>query len=406
MSRKNHLRVPLFLVGLLTGFPQISETIYSPALPTIAHWYGVSAGLIEMSLMTYFVGFAIGVGLWGWLADIYGRRPVMLAGLILCGLTCIFLAHAQTAHALLVLRVIQALGASVGSVITMTMLRDTLSGSERGRAFSFISATLVFVPAIGPWLGGYLTVYLGWQSNFMALALMGFILFLCCLYALPETQPETAPGERSRPITSVFMRMLTDTRLWGHVLLIGAAKGLVFGFYAEGPFLFMDQLGMGTQQFGWLGLLISASTLLSAWVSYQLQSRVDIHSIIHYGTLGIACVALLLFLNGASGVIHTQMGILALTGMLAGLGFLFFCLGLVIPNSLSIALNDYEADVGTAGALFGVGYYVLLSLFMWLISAMHSGSVLTLFQFNAIMAAILTGGNYLILYQTPGTEYN
>lgn len=392
MKKDDILRAPLYLVMLLVGFPQISETIYSPALPMMAQWFGVCAGLIEMSLMTYFIGFSIGVGIWGRLSDLYGRRPMMLLGLSLYAVTCILLAHCHTTSALLILRAVQALGASVGSVITMTMIRDTLSGSERGRVFSLISGSLGFVPAVGPWLGSYLTAHSGWQSNFVGLAILGILLLVCCLLNLPETRTPSSKGNRNSSFAAVLKRMLKDTQLWGHILMIGACNGLLFGFYAEGPFLFIDQLGMETQQFGKLGLLISAGTLLAAGISYRLQGKTPAQSMIRYATLGTSAASILLLGFAVAGIIQPQMNSLLFITVLALLGCMFFGLSLIIPNSLSIALAEYQSDLGTAGALFGVGYYVLIALFMWLISSMHSGSPATLFQFNGLMAAVLTGG--------------
>ena len=79
-------RPPLPLVILLLSFPQIVETIYSPALPLIAAAYQAAPEDAAQTLSLWFVAFAFGVVAWGRLCDLWGRRPALLAGLALYAL--------------------------------------------------------------------------------------------------------------------------------------------------------------------------------------------------------------------------------------------------------------------------------------------------------------------------------
>ncbi len=74
------IRPPLWLLTLLIMFPQLVETIYSPALPDIARSFQVSSERAAQTLSVYFFSFAAGVALWGWLSDWFGRRPAIMAG--------------------------------------------------------------------------------------------------------------------------------------------------------------------------------------------------------------------------------------------------------------------------------------------------------------------------------------
>ena len=163
------LTIPLLIA--LVGFPQISETIYTPSLPAVANGLGASAHAIEATLAIYFIGFALGVTLWGAVSDFLGRRTVMIIGLLIYGFSTINCALATSVEELLVWRCLQAFGASVGSVITQTMLRDAFDHTQRAKLFSLIGGALAFSPAIGPLMGGYISELWGWKANFWTLVL-------------------------------------------------------------------------------------------------------------------------------------------------------------------------------------------------------------------------------------------
>ena len=160
------------LLIALVGFPQISETIYTPALPSVAAGLHTSVFMVEATLAIYFLGFALGVLVWGTISDTYGRRNSMLSGLLVYGIGTWACANSGSVELLLFWRFVQAFGASVGSVITQTILRDSYSGAERTKLFSVMSAALAFSPALGPILGGYISELFDWRANFWALVIL------------------------------------------------------------------------------------------------------------------------------------------------------------------------------------------------------------------------------------------
>ncbi len=118
------LRITALAAILLAGFPQLTQGIYSPALPTITLNLQTTGQFTQWTLCLYFIGFAVGVLVWGALSDHFGRRFCMLLGLAcytLASITCVFV---DTIYGLSAALLLQAIGAIVGSVITMTMIRD------------------------------------------------------------------------------------------------------------------------------------------------------------------------------------------------------------------------------------------------------------------------------------------
>jgi MFS family permease len=109
----------------------------------------------------YFIGFAVGVLLWGGFSDRYGRRPALLAGLGVYALGCLMALWATDFSLLLAARIVTAAGAATGSVVTQTVLRDCYRGRQLAGIFSFIGLALAVSPAVGVYIGGGLTALWG-----------------------------------------------------------------------------------------------------------------------------------------------------------------------------------------------------------------------------------------------------
>jgi len=387
-----------WLVVFLLGFPQISETIYTPSLPDIAQSFATSMGLVEMTLSIYFVGFAIGVFLWGILADFIGRRQSILIGLVVYLAGTLLCSFAPSIYYLLLFRFIQALGASVGSVVTQTMIRDRYEGKERHQLFSALGAPLAASPAIGPFLGGIIDQFFGWNANFLFLFGLGLLLLCYCCAKLPETMQANTVPTSWKKILSVGRRMCLDLKIFGFVCLIGAANGILFSFYAEAPYLFMDLLGFSASQYGIVGLAVASPIFLASLISHYLNKEWGSEEII---LLGIGII----FIGSSCLSFYAWMGMIALAW--AGVGvsalvipliWIFFGIGLVIPNSLSLVLTNYQEMRGTAASLLGFFYYLLIACFTAGMGYIHSGTTLPMPLYFVFLSLVLGGGYVAVRY--------
>lgn len=392
----NQKRLSIGLLIALVGFPQISETIYTPALPNVADGLTASAYMVEATLAIYFLGFALGVLLWGTISDWSGRRNAMLTGLIIYGIGTVGCATVGNIEALLAWRFLQAFGTSVGSVITQTMLRDSYDGTERTKLFAIMSGALAFSPAIGPLLGGFISEFMGWRANFWILAILALILGIWSFLSLPETRAKHIKRPSINKICLLFMDMVKNRALWGHILLIGATNGILFGFYQEAPFVFIEQLGMQPSHYGFFGLLIAAATILAARISYRQSNRWSPQQLIQYGAACVLVGGIIFILTVIMGIFDLKP--LGISISITTLFVIFFGIGLIIPNSLSHALKSYQMVIGTAGSIFGGCYYCWIAGFTWSMSAFHNGTAFPLPFYITILGLILVCGSYLIRF--------
>ncbi|MFD4490407.1 multidrug effflux MFS transporter [Lysinibacillus fusiformis] len=362
----------LLLMIVLVAFPQISETIYTPSLPDIADALGVSNSSVQLTLSIYFIGFALGVFCWGWISDIIGRRPAMLGGLVFYGIGSALCFYADTISILISSRFIQAFGAATGSIITQTILRESVSGNRRHGMFAQISAVIAFTPAVGPLIGGWVDQALGFRAVFFVLVAMSMGLFIYAYARLPET---TQPAARQRiAIWPVVKRIFASPTVLVYGLLIGGINGVLFSYYAEAPFIFIGHFQMTPGLYGFLGIIVALASILGAMISKRLITTHPPQQIIYIGCSVMLMGAFLLMIVCT---LPLPISMLAMSIMVT-VFILLLGSGIALPNCLSLALVDFQDVIGTAGAIFSLGYYLLVSVITSGMSLLHNESLLTM----------------------------
>lgn len=389
---KKHAAPSLLLMIVLVAFPQISETIYSPSLPDISHALNTTNSAVQLTLSIYFIGFAIGVFCWGWLSDFIGRRPAMLGGLIFYGIGCFMCFYAETITFLLVSRFIQAFGAATGSIITQTILRESVSGSKRHAMFAQISAVIAFTPAVGPLIGGWVDQALGFRAVFFVLVVMSILLFIYTYLRLPET---TDISTRKRiAIYPVVKRILSSPKVLVFGLLIGGINGVLFSYYAEAPFIFIEHFHISPGLYGFLGIFVALASIIGAMISKRLVVNYKPEKVIHLGCYVMIAGA---FLQLIVSILPFSNHVL-FSSILGTIFILLLGAGIALPNCLSLALVSFQDVIGTAGAIFSLGYYLLVSLITSGMSLLHNGSLLVMPLYFVIltMLMLLFGRKYIV----------
>ncbi|WP_420214170.1 multidrug effflux MFS transporter [Listeria monocytogenes] len=375
-------KINLALLVCLVGFPQISETIYTPSLTEIAKGYGVSLNLAQMTLSIYFLAFAVGVFFWGVSSDFLGRRKAMNFGIFIYIIGCLVCLVSSSITVLFIGRFVQAFGASTGSVTTQTILRDNYHGNDRHHLFSKISAALAFSPAIGPLIGGFIGQYYGFRVVFLFLVVMGMILLFWSLKRLPETIIVTSHSFSAQKMVGIGKKMVCDRYTIAFGALIGIFNGILFSYYSEAPTIFIERFHLNQSQYGFMGCAVAAATILGAWLSNRRLKQHSPQKIITEGIL--LALGGTLFLSIVSAfplIIQVIAYILFISIILAGIG-------MALPNCLSLALVKFQEAAGTASAFLSLGYYVIVSLCTFLIGILHSGSLLVFPAFCTVLLLI------------------
>ncbi len=281
-------------------------------------------------------------------------------------------------------RFIQAFGGSTGSVLGQAITRDAFQGKERGKVYANVGSALSFSPAIGPIIGGFTDQFFGWQAIFLLLIVLGMMVFTASAWRLPETHP--TPG-RHLNILKLASKVLTDRHVLGYGLLVAGCHGINFSYYGEGSFYLIQMLGLSPSSYGTTFILIAAAGFLGGQLSRKLLDRFAPQQIIEYALRAIIFSAVLFL--GLTFALEAIQAPPAANIMITLLSMVIMSVGfaMVTGNALAVALEHYQYAVGTASALFGFFYYIVISLFTFGMGLLHNDTLVmmpTYFLFIAI----------------------
>lgn len=359
-----HKRRLIFILGMLSAFGPMSIDMYLPSLPTLSRYFTAPHLAVQLTLASFFVGLSLGQLFFGTLSDRFGRRRPLLLGLILYVLTSAGCALSPSIGVLIGLRFVQGLGACAGLVISRAVVRDLFSPREAPHIFAAMILVMGLAPIIAPLMGGYLLVWLGWQSIFWLLTVFGLFIFGLVYLGLHESHQPTA--EHSLEVSKVLRRyhaLLQDRRFIAFSLVYAMCYGGMFAYIAGSPFVFIDLYKVPANSFGWifganaLGLVVmsqlnrilhrryTAEGILQTVVIIQLLAGIVLFIIGYYPEISMFAIMMPLFVYVAS-------------------------IGLVGPNATALAMAGQGAHAGGASALLGAMQFTAAS-----VSAMVIGSM-------------------------------
>lgn len=381
-------RVPPVLLYLLICLSTLTETIYSPALPNIAKKLGTTGEIAQLSTTVYYLGFAIGIFTLGRISDLYGRKPVVLFGIVFYSISSLMISSCKTIEGFIILRMLQAYGASVGSVVGQAMTRDSYAGWELSYIYASVATVMAIVPSLGSAIGGYIIEYFNWETSFHFLTTLGLLLVLVYTKFLPETNAYIGNNQSGRFFT-VVKSVFQDRLVLSYAFMVGAYNGICFGFYIQAPFILIDELKMPPSDYGKMFLLLTLTNLLGSIISIRLIKRFV--SIFTIKISGLVCSIIGCSLLLISSVIinigdNWQPNIIALM-IFIPMSIHLMGHSLIVPMLLRDALEDYQKVRGSAGAIFGAIYYIITASVSFMVSFLHSH---TIDNFALLFAGLIT----------------
>jgi DHA1 family bicyclomycin/chloramphenicol resistance-like MFS transporter len=375
-----HARRLTLVLGALTAFGPMSIDMYLPSLPALARALRADAAAAQMSLAVFFVGMALGQTVYGPLADRFGRKRPLYAGIALYVLASVACALAADIHTLIAARFVQALGACSGMVIARAVVRDVFGAQDAARMFSVLMLLMGVAPILAPLAGGQLLLYFGWASIFWALAGFGLLCFVLTAIWLPETHRTPRGALSLSGALRGYWQLLTERHFLGYALTGALASAAMFAYIVGSPFVFIELYRVPAQHYGWLFGANALGLIAASQVNRRLLRKRPAARVLRTASATSLGFAVLLVLIVASGV-----------GGLSGIAFALFgfiaCLGFIMPNATALAMAPQGAHAGSAAALLGIVQFGMATLSSVLVGAAQNGSAAPMASVIVIGAA-------------------
>ncbi|MDO6460725.1 multidrug effflux MFS transporter [Granulosicoccaceae sp. 1_MG-2023] len=354
---------PLWMLVMMAGLGPLAMNIILPAGPAVMHDLGTDYGVAQLVLTLYLAATAISqlfIGSW---SDRVGRRPMILLGFVLFSLGSLMCAVAPSIGWLLVGRVIQGLGGSVGIALSRVIIRDVHEMDEAASLIGYVTMAMVVVPMVGPYFGGLLVDHGSWQGIYWLLFLLSTLMLVVCFYTLHEThQPGQSDGpEQGDDYASAARSLFSDREFVRHLLLLSLASGMYFVFLGGAPYVYTELMSVTATALGLYLMFNAVGYSLGNFLSGRYAKRVGIRVLIFAGLLMTGLGLLLLWLG---------YGTLSPLAMALPMMVITFSNGLILPNATAAAISAKPRLSGMASGFCGfmqiaVGTLLTLIIGFW-----------------------------------------
>ena len=333
------------LLGALIALPALGTDLFAPVVPALSESLSATVSVGQFTLTAFFVGIAAGQILWGPLSDRYGRKPVLVLGLLIMLASSTGAALAGSVEAVSFARLAQGLGMSSGALIGRTIVRDLYVHEQAARLLARMTIVFSVVPICAPVAGALLVGAAGWPSVFVAMAAVA-VLLLGAITGLRETAPAERRSVHPIAIARTFIAILGDRRFSAPFLLILCSHIGVLAWVSSSSFVLLRGLGVSALAYGFMFAAVMLGQISGAWASSRFVLRLGIPRLLRFGAGLMLAAGLAAAVLAWAGAGHWLAVVLPFMAFLFGTA-------LVFSNAMAAALAPFPQSAGSATSLIG-----------------------------------------------------
>lgn len=364
----------LFMIGIF------ASDIYVPALPVMSQSLQASQMEMELSVALYFLSFALSQLVYGPFAEHFGRKAMIMLGLLIGLLGSVMCMQATSGEMLIFGRIIQGAGMGAPMSLGRVVLRDLFTNVELARWNSYTGAIALLAPSLAPIIGGYLAYEVDWTAIFVFLVIFLALMLTATGFLLPETRglhQETLVMD-FKSVMKSYKKIIINKGFWRYASTAALALGGMVAYLTLSAFLFQVKLGFTIIEYSWISVFVSVALiggmLGNIWLLYYFK----------YDSL-IKCGLILKCISGLFLVVMLSFGIFNAFCLVLTITLFSFACSLVFANASSGAFTNFTSHLGLVGALYGA-----TQMFV-------SGAVGTIVSFSQNYADWALGITFLLL---------
>jgi MFS transporter, DHA1 family, multidrug resistance protein len=337
----------VIVIATIMSLNPLAMDMMLPALPEIGSAFHIDLpNRLQMVLSAFLIGFGVGQFAIGPLSDSFGRRPVLIAGMVVYAAASVLAITAPSFETLLLARALEGLGTAATRVIATSIVRDCYAGRRMASVMSLAMMVFIAVPVVAPSFGQAVMTLTNWRGIFVVLTIYGIVTLLWTATRVPETLP--ASDRKPFAVGTVldsFRKTVTNKQTLGYALATGGIMGALFGyvFSAQQVFVGIYQLG---RYFPLAFAAIAAAIAIAGFLNSRLVGRLGMRVISHGALVGALFVALIAFVAAKSGFLPLPL-FMALSSLM------MFAFGLTFANFTALAMEPQGHNAGTASSVYG-----------------------------------------------------
>lgn len=345
MKRSRRFLVVNLIAQLAFGL--LAMTLCLPSMQEWGDIFQAPQSSVQLSFSLYVLAYGGFQLIHGPMSDRYGRKPVLLIGLLTLFVGATIAAFANTLDMLLLGRFIQGAGGAAGMVVGRSMVQDLFHGAERTKVMAYVGMSLGCIPPLASITGGHIHVHWGWHTNFFLLMLLAVLLMFWAWRALPAPKPSvTTDSATQLTILGAYQRLWHEPAFLRYLIILAATTATFYTFLGGAP-LVLKAYGVGPEGVGFYIMTIPMSYFVGNYLTSRFIHRLGERPITQWGqafTLSGTTIMLSLALMG----FHSPLAF-TLPLILLGLGH-----GLLVPPTLSGTVAVIPALAGSASGFAGV----------------------------------------------------
>lgn len=339
--------VVVWLLTLLLGIQPITTDLYLPALPTLQRELGAGMAATQLTLSGLIIAFGLAQLVAGPLADRYGRRPVLLSGLLLYTAASVGGALAQSIEGLVAWRVLQGIAMAAAVTCARSMVRDLFEPQDGARVMSRALSGLGIIAMLSPLAGGVIVQWLNWHVALLVLAVFGAATLGVVAWRYEETVPQRNPrATQLRPLLHNWVAVLRHPTFRAWTSLLALAYSGLFVILAGSSFVYIGVLGLSKMGYGLLMAANSVAYIAGTFLCRRWLARHGLRGAVARGA-GFSLVGGLGMAVASLAGWHTVWA-LFLPQFLFAVGH-----GVHQPCGQAGAVGPFPEKAGTAASLSG-----------------------------------------------------
>lgn len=388
-SNVPHLKMIPWIIFYGSAVLFATMDIYVPSLPMMQEYFSTTEDMMQWTLTVNFMGSAI-IGLFlGPLSDFFGRKRIIIIGLIVYFIGSFLCVQSQNIELFLFGRLLQSFGSSAQSVISLTIITDLFFGRERAKMLSIIGIIFPVSFALAPIVGGKLQVLYGWQSSFIAIGLCVFVYFLLFCFYVPETLHTSKRVQINLKKVFADYKAFFKSRVFISYASVQSLTIAIFMLYlANAPFFYMRGMGMSPDQYSFFQAAPFIVQILGTFFARDVLAKQGMNKAFLIGAY-IYALGFVAFLLSAF-FFATNPYIVCLAACFPYVGSAF-----VFAVAISKAMELFPHLAGTSSAVFAFLRTIIGAAFLGFGTQILDTSVLQVYIFMSSIMLMILG---LIVY--------